>query len=548
MKRIFSILCLFIVLFTLAGCNDAEIDDKGNDGKNPDVDTPVPFEPVEKHLILDENGNYGGSIDTALYGPGAPLNGEFDILESEYYAVNDFYNMTSTTERTIYTNFAPYQQRMADSSGLATALMILNHLGEDVYEEYTELELLNMYEDLNSTTVYGNGTSAEGLVKLFKEIGYEAEAGVYSPQGSTSTEQIFNFNIWIEEQLKKGRYVMVRYQDTRSFSWNVIIGYDGVGMDYARNSTLIMADPYDIADHYQDGYKISPSGRFFRWWRNVELDGTSTDLYDCVVVHPKTAPFIMRFEDEKEIVQTVPERHLILNADGSFGGTTDAEKYGAAAPANEALDVLHSTYFKFIDYYNMTSEGSRYLLPNYRAFQQTMASSCGISSVLSVLNYYGEDTNIYNEVYLVENYERINNSVIRGSGVGWTGLRNLLKFLGYSATGGSFARERYVNVDSKLFPTYEGFVEFVQGHISNGTPIPVSWRPHGGHWVVIIGIDTMGTDNIYDDVIVFADSSDGWDHYRDGYVTQPAMLFFRQWYNGSMTYNQQHVVFERINN
>jgi len=55
----------------------------------------------------------------------------------------------------------------------------------------------------------------------------------------------------------------------------------------------------------------------------------------------------------------------------------------------------------------------------------------------------------------------------------------------------------------------------------------------------------MGTNNVYDDVIIFADSSDTFDHYRDGYVTMPAMLFYRQWYNSSLTYNQQHVIFKR---
>lgn len=541
MKRLFSIFLVFFLAIVLVGCDK----DPQNNIGDVDDNNDKKFVPVQKHLILDENGNYGGSINEELYGPGAPLNGEFDILDSEYYIVNDFYNMMSTATRTIFTNFAPYQQRMQNSSGLATALMILNHLGEDVYEQYTELELVKMYEQINQTTVYGNDTDPEGLVKLFKQIGYHAESNVYEPVGSTTADQIDHFNLWIEEQLKKGRYVMVRYQDTRSFSWNVIIGYDSVGIDYPRNSVIVMADPYDIADHYQDGYKVSPTGRFMRWWRNVDLAGNSSNLYDCVVVYPKTAPFIMRVEDNKEIVQTVPERHLILNPDGTFGGTRNAELYGQAAPAGDALDVLHSTYYKFIDYYNMKSTDTRTIISGYKAFQQTMASSCGISSILSVLHYYGEDTSIYDEVFLVENYERINNAIIRGSGVGATGLKKLLAFLGYEAQGGSFSRDKYTDISSRLFPRYNDFIEWAVGHLKEDTPIPVSWRPHGGHWVVIIGIDTMGTDNIYDDVIVFADSSDGWDHYRDGYVTMPAMLFYRQWYNGSMKYNQQHVVFKK---
>lgn len=550
MKKILTVIFLVFVAVMFAACNNNNNPKNGNQddiGDQPDDENEQEeeFVPIQKHFILDENGNYGGSINEELYGRGAPLNGEYDILNSEYYIVNDFYNMLSTTTRTIFTHFAPYQQRMADSSGLAVALMILNHLGEDVYNQYNELELLRLYEQLNNTTVYGNGTEPEGLVKLFKHIGYEAKANIFQPKGSTTAEQIAYFNSWIEEQLKEGRYVMVRYQDTRSFSWNVIIGYDSMGIDYERNSVLIMADPYDIADHYQDGYKVSPSGRFYQWWRNVDLAGNSTNLYDCVVVYPKTKPFIFRVEDNKTIVQKVPERHLILNPDGTFGGTRNAALYGSVAPGGDALDFLYSTYYKFNDYYNMQSTETRSILPKYMAYQQTMASSCGISSVLSVLHYYGESRNICDEVFLVNKYEELNNAIIYNVGVGATGLKKLLSNLGYQAEGGSYSRDKYVNINSRLFPTYTDFLSWTIRNLRDGTPIPVSWRPHGGHWVVIIGIDTMGTNNVYDDVIIFADSNDTFDHYRDGYVTMPAMLFYRQWYNGSLTYNQQHVIFKR---
>ena len=131
---------------------------------------PEPTPTVKgKHLILDEKGNYGGSLNRTKYGEGAPLNGLYDAENDEYYTVNDFYNMKSTDQRTIYTNFAPYQQTMQDSSGLATAVAILNYFGEDV-TVYNELELLKRYESLNNTTVYGNGTTREGLVKLFTNL------------------------------------------------------------------------------------------------------------------------------------------------------------------------------------------------------------------------------------------------------------------------------------------------------------------------------------------------------------------------------------------
>ena len=45
-----------------------------------------------KHLILNSDGSYGGSYNEALYGKGAPLNGEYDVENSDYYFNGDYYN------------------------------------------------------------------------------------------------------------------------------------------------------------------------------------------------------------------------------------------------------------------------------------------------------------------------------------------------------------------------------------------------------------------------------------------------------------------------
>ena len=44
----------------------------------------------EKHLLLNKDGSYGGSLDIELYGEGAPLNGELDHIDTEYYKINDY--------------------------------------------------------------------------------------------------------------------------------------------------------------------------------------------------------------------------------------------------------------------------------------------------------------------------------------------------------------------------------------------------------------------------------------------------------------------------
>lgn len=515
---------------------------------------------LKKHLILDQYGNYGGVLNRSKYGDGAPLNGKYDVEDSPYYVHNDYYNMKWIDTRTIYPNFSSYQQTMQDSGGIASALMVLNYLGEDVETVHTEEALVQENEEINNTVVYGRGTTSSGLKNLFNNLGYEASLGNYQDVPGTRDEKYLAFSNWIIDNLNQSNFIFIRFHGAIEYGWYVIVGIDTMGTDdYGMDDVLILADPYDNLDHYQDGYYTSGLGRVFRWWQDVEKSGHYSDQFDSLIVSAKTPIEFDRVEDDKMLVQELPERHLILNEDGTMNGRRPEDKNGWQDIENSINpeDFFHyehpeASYHSYVDYYNLGNTETRYLLPNYKAFQQTMASSCGIASILSVLNYYGEDVdnysdpNNYDEEFLVNKYNEVNNqSTIYNKGTGSTGLRNLVQHLGYTAQAGSYSRANYVDESSMNFPTYESFLEFVQGHLSQGTPIPVSMRPHGGHWEVIIGIDTMGTDYIYDDVIILADSSDRWDHYRDGYNTLPAALFYRQWYNGSFSYNQQYVVFPK---
>ena len=504
--------------------------------------------PLNEKRILDEYGDFGGSIDWQKYGYGAPLNGQYDQSNSPYYISNDFYNMKSTQDRTILPNFATYQQTMQDSSGIACALMILHHEGFDVRDEYNEVALVEQYEELNSKEVFGNGTDLIGMRKLFVKLDYEVVSG-FTAVGGSQEEQIRNLSIWLHEKISLGCYVMVRYQDNMDFRWHIIIGVDDMGTDdFGKDDVLIFADPYDGFDHNQDGYSISAAGRFFRWWHQVATSGVRTNAQDCLVIYPKKAPVINRVTDSREPVQTVPELHMLLNPDGSYGGTRDAQKYGVINEKNGQTDHLYSPYWKFPDYYNMINNSSRLICTGFRAFQQTMASSCGICSTMAVMAYYGWDVvNTYNEVALVNKYESVTATTVLGSGVGGSGLRTMMNSYGVTSSYRSYGSASYVDSSSMVFSTYQLFVNWMKTNLTKGTPMPVSHNPHGGHWEVIIAYDNMGTsDYIYDDVLVLADSHDTWDHYQDGYNTYPATLFYRQWYNGSYTWNQQYNIFDRV--
>jgi hypothetical protein len=68
-------------------------------------------------------------------------------------------------------------------------------------------------------------------------------------------------------------------------------------------------------------------------------------------------------------------------------------------------------------------------------------------------------------------------------------------------------------------------MSFVREQIAAGHPILVGWNDWGGHWQIIIGYDTMGTDYEGDDVIIVADPFDTTDHNQDGYGVYGAERF-----------------------
>ena len=81
--------------------------------------------------------------------------------------------------------------------------------------------------------------------------------------------------------------------------------------------------------------------------------------------------------------------------------------------------------------------------------------------------------------------------------------------------------------------------------------MPISWTPIGGHGVTLIGMDDMGTEYTYDDVVFIADSGDTWDNYMDGYNVISAQMFYRQWHGnpapGKATNAQQYNLIIKTN-
>lgn len=175
-------------------------------------------------------------------------------------------------------------------------------------------------------------------------------------------------------------------------------------------------------------------------------------------------------------------------------------------------DHEDSPYFYTADFYNMESTDSRFILSNFKTMQQTAWWSCGPTSILMVLEHYGAlgDWNEENLAALRADHSQQH--------IG-TCMDQMIEIL--NGVGGFDLVTTYDYQDR----LDEVNLAFFRAQIEAGCPVLVGWNDWGGHWEVVIGYDTMGTDNEGDDVLIFADPFDTSDHNQDGYGVVSAERF-----------------------
>ncbi|SEA13023.1 C39 family peptidase [Proteiniphilum acetatigenes] len=186
-----------------------------------------------------------------------------------------------------------------------------------------------------------------------------------------------------------------------------------------------------------------------------------------------------------------------------------------AAKSERRLDIKNSPYFTSYDFYNMESEGTLVLLKNFKTIQQATEVTCGPACVLMVLEYFGKKGN-YNEKMLKE---------LQGTDQDTTYLRHLLNI--FEAVGGfkyvsTFDYKKKEDTPQNLFPDY----------LKRDIPVIVGSNEWEGHWQVVIGYDTMGTETKADDILILADPYDTTDHNQDGYIIRSFCRFYEDnWKN-----------------
>ena len=193
--------------------------------------------------------------------------------------------------------------------------------------------------------------------------------------------------------------------------------------------------------------------------------------------------------------------------------TTDLSPEDGADSVERLGDHIDSPYFSRLDFYNMTSTDTLTILPRFQTQQQTSEWSCGVSSALMVMNWYGK-LGDYNEETLAAFRGTI------GSKPGATSLSQLIDI--FNAVGG-FSCYSAIDAGEEVYDIFT--FDYIQQTLAAGNPIIIGWNDWGGHWQVIIGYDTMGTETTQDDVIIVADPYDTTDHNQDGYGVYSAERF-----------------------
>lgn len=209
------------------------------------------------------------------------------------------------------------------------------------------------------------------------------------------------------------------------------------------------------------------------------------------------------------------------------GNYTDEMKiaYGNDISSEDGADSVEregdhkgSPYFTQLDFYNMESNDTLTILPHFKTIQQSSEWSCGVTSALMVLNYY-DKLGSFDEKSLAE---------LRSNGLTpeATSLRQAMEI--FEGVGG-FELETTFDYGDEITESFT--LDTIQDYLKEGVPVMIAWNDWGGHWQVIIGYDTMGTETSQDDVIIVADPYDTTDHNQDGYGIYPAERFY---YNFTM--------------
>lgn len=213
------------------------------------------------------------------------FNGLVDHYDSPYFKPVDFYTQKRTDSLILFEHFKTYQQTTFFTCGCCCALMVLNHLGDvNQTEKSIYLQMKEIQQNFDE-----HGAKVQTIETFFKRLGYRTETknDVNESNGPIQfIGQLINpdrFRDFIVDAIENNQFIIC-ISPILGGHWNVIIGIDTMGTDTSYDDVIIMADPFDIGDHRQDGYIIQNLHSFLRMWRCILPDHLNDGPFNYIKV------------------------------------------------------------------------------------------------------------------------------------------------------------------------------------------------------------------------------------------------------------------------
>lgn len=482
-------------------------------------------------------GDYSGTTDFSI-----------PAKQDTYYKDYDFYNVKSSKNLTILTNYKTQLQTTGWTCVMSSALSVLEWYGQrgDLNEE----DLAALRSDKKES--WARGTTLKELVNVFNKLETLDLTCAWTVESSLDDPEKVYDAAWLKGHLEAGHPIMTIWNSYGAHG-QVIIGYDDMGTTVTSDDVLIMMDPYDTTDHNPDGYIIQPYERWCYGLSQYENDGIEQVLY--AVAYPDEAyqdyktdrsgagiPDIktntFKGKDENKLNGRLLEQtklDLAKYYPTKEGETSDLADWicmnwekGVGGPlgiegTSDSGNYNYSPYYNFYDYYN--GEGptnTLKILKNYKTIQQSTEWTCGCTSALMAMEWFGMNSGETPKTDISLSYSRQDKEAGATYLKGMKQLFNKNDWYVFSIDDltDPDSEESYIGkycLQAGTDPEWPGLIPYL---IDNGIPMIIGSDDWGGHWQTIIGYDDMGTSGTQDDVLILADSYDTTDHEQDGYVVK----------------------------
>ncbi len=445
---------------------------------------------------------------------------DFSNLPSEtYWPFINYYRATSSDRLTMLTGYRTSLQVTGGTCGMAAALTVL-----DWYDQRQDLNEKDMIALRQPNTRWGGFTSLAQLTSVFTNLQKSGLTRGWDLQSSYDDPNALFDSGWVQATLKAGHPIMVGFNSWGAH-WQVIVGYDTMGTEGTNDDVLILMDPYDSTDQNNNGYTIQSYERLIWGVGFEDVDASEEGEFwhtSYLVATPKHQRCSRQvrgagIRDDRTNTGDFTDANKIPYGDAAadlqlFYPDTpwlgDNGLAGAATGGYERSgDYDKSPYYDFFDWYNADSSDTLVLLHNFQTTQQVTEWTCGPSSALMVANWFGKKDDHMTELDLAQ--------LRQGGAEGATLVNGELEiFQNLNAEYG----QDWVTFSMRDYTGWVG--DLIPELLEQGIPMLIAWDEWGGHWQVIIGYDSMGTEATQDDVLVLADAYDTTDHNQDGYMLE----------------------------